>query len=127
MDITIPTQFADHAQITVFGVGGAGGNALEHMISNKLTDVTFVCANTDAQALNRSSAEHKIQLDRSLQKVSVQAPNLKSDKKPQKRACRKLRNICKIPTWSSLLPAWAAEQVPEQPQSLQKWRKKKIS
>lgn len=44
MDITIPTQFADHAQITVFGVGGAGGNALEHMISNKLTDVTFVCA-----------------------------------------------------------------------------------
>lgn len=68
MDITIPTQFADHAQITVFGVGGAGGNALEHMISNKLTDVTFVCANTDAQALNRSSAEHKIQLGPQLTK-----------------------------------------------------------
>lgn len=68
MDVKIPTQFADLAKITVFGVGGGGGNAVEHMINSGLTDVVFVCANTDAQALNRSSAEHKIQLGPQLTK-----------------------------------------------------------
>lgn len=68
MDITIPTEITDLAKITVFGVGGAGGNALQHMINNGLSDVTFVCANTDAQALNRSSAENKIQLGPQLTK-----------------------------------------------------------
>lgn len=68
MDISIPTEITDLAKITVFGVGGAGGNALQHMINNGLSDVTFVCANTDAQALNRSSAENKIQLGPQLTK-----------------------------------------------------------
>lgn len=68
MDVKIPAQFADLAKITVFGVGGGGGNAVEHMINCGLTDVVFVCANTDAQALNRSSAEHKIQLGPQLTK-----------------------------------------------------------
>ncbi len=68
MDITIPNEITDLAKITVFGIGGAGGNALQHMINNGLSDVTFVCANTDAQALNRSSAENKIQLGPQLTK-----------------------------------------------------------
>lgn len=68
MEISIPTEVTDLAKITVFGVGGAGGNALQHMINNGLSDVTFVCANTDAQALNRSSAENKIQLGPQLTK-----------------------------------------------------------
>lgn len=68
MDISIPSQITDLAKITVFGVGGAGGNALQHMINNGLSDVTFVCANTDAQALTRSSAENRIQLGPQLTK-----------------------------------------------------------
>ena len=68
MEISIPTEVTDLAKITVFGVGGAGGNALQHMINNGLSDVTFVCANIDAQALNRSSAENKIQLGPQLTK-----------------------------------------------------------
>jgi len=44
------------------GVGGGGGNAVEHMISQGVQGVEFVCANTDAQALNRSSAHQLIQL-----------------------------------------------------------------
>ncbi len=68
MDVKISGDFAEMAKITVFGVGGGGGNAVEHMINNGLNDVTFVCANTDAQALNRSSAEHKIQLGPQLTK-----------------------------------------------------------
>ena len=49
-------------RITVIGVGGAGGNAINNMIASGLDGVDFVVANTDAQALTQSSAEHRIQL-----------------------------------------------------------------
>ena len=49
-------------RITVIGVGGAGCNAINNMISAGLTGVEFVVANTDAQALAASSAEHRLQL-----------------------------------------------------------------
>ncbi|HSD39273.1 MAG TPA: cell division protein FtsZ [Rhodocyclaceae bacterium] len=48
--------------IKVVGVGGAGGNAVDHMIREGVQGVEFVCANTDAQALKRSLAATKIQL-----------------------------------------------------------------
>ncbi|MEQ1541958.1 MAG: cell division protein FtsZ [Novosphingobium sp.] len=49
-------------RITVIGVGGAGGNAIANMISAGIEGVDFIVANTDAQALNNSIAEHRIQL-----------------------------------------------------------------
>jgi cell division protein FtsZ len=49
-------------RITVFGVGGAGGNAVNNMICSHLEGVEFVVANTDAQALAQSRAERRIQL-----------------------------------------------------------------
>lgn len=49
-------------RITVIGVGGAGCNAINNMIGSGLTGVDFVVANTDAQALAASSAEHRLQL-----------------------------------------------------------------
>jgi len=49
-------------RISVIGVGGAGGNAVNNMIAAGLTGVNFIVANTDAQALAASSAEHRIQL-----------------------------------------------------------------
>lgn len=48
--------------IKVIGVGGAGGNAVDHMIRNGVGGVEFIAANTDAQALSRSLAKHQIQL-----------------------------------------------------------------
>ncbi|MFT0892863.1 cell division protein FtsZ [Pseudochelatococcus sp. G4_1912] len=48
--------------ITVFGVGGAGGNAVNNMIESGLQGVEFVCANTDAQALTSSRCERIIQM-----------------------------------------------------------------
>jgi cell division protein FtsZ len=48
--------------IKVIGVGGAGGNAVDHMIRNGVVGVEFVAANTDAQALSRCLAKHQIQL-----------------------------------------------------------------
>jgi cell division protein FtsZ len=49
-------------RITVIGVGGAGGNAVNNMITTGLQGVDFVVANTDAQALSGSSAEQRLQL-----------------------------------------------------------------
>ncbi|MGE0082180.1 MAG: cell division protein FtsZ [Thiohalomonadaceae bacterium] len=50
------------AIIKVIGVGGGGGNALEHMVASNIEGVDFVCANTDAQALKKSSARTVLQL-----------------------------------------------------------------
>ncbi len=49
-------------RITVFGVGGGGGNAVNNMITAGLQGVDFVVANTDAQALTMTKAERIIQL-----------------------------------------------------------------
>ncbi|HEU4458294.1 MAG TPA: cell division protein FtsZ [Methylibium sp.] len=49
-------------KIKVIGVGGGGGNAVDHMISEGVQGVEFICANTDAQALRRSKAGELIQL-----------------------------------------------------------------
>ncbi|MBU6443476.1 MAG: cell division protein FtsZ [Alphaproteobacteria bacterium] len=49
-------------RITVLGVGGAGGNAVNNMIAAKLEGVDFIVANTDAQALAQSRAERRIQI-----------------------------------------------------------------
>ena len=50
------------AKIKVIGVGGAGGNAINNMIASNLKGVKFICANTDAQALDVSRSEIRIQL-----------------------------------------------------------------
>ena len=55
-------EFNQGTQIKVIGVGGGGSNAVEHMIARNVQGVEFVCANTDAQALTRSSAHRIIQL-----------------------------------------------------------------
>ena len=62
MPIEMIEEFTEGTQIRVIGVGGGGGNAVEHMIEHGVQGVQFICANTDAQALNRSRAPHVIQL-----------------------------------------------------------------
>ena len=56
------SEFNPETQIRVIGVGGGGGNAVEHMITSGVRGVEFICANTDAQALRVSSANRVIQL-----------------------------------------------------------------
>ena len=51
-----------HAVIKVIGVGGGGGNAVEHMVVQDIEGVDFICANTDSQALNNLSAKTLLQL-----------------------------------------------------------------
>ena len=65
MAIEMIESFDMGTQIKVIGVGGGGGNAVEHMIAEGVQGVQFICANTDQQALNRSSAELQLQLGNS--------------------------------------------------------------
>ena len=56
------------AVIKVVGVGGGGGNAVQHMVANDIEGVDFICANTDAQALRNVSSRSIIQLGNGLTK-----------------------------------------------------------
>ncbi|HHJ80097.1 MAG TPA: cell division protein FtsZ [Candidatus Tenderia electrophaga] len=54
--------YTQNAVIKVLGVGGGGGNAVEHMVAGNIDGVDFIAANTDAQALKKSSAKTVLQL-----------------------------------------------------------------
>ena len=65
LNISVPTSTQElRPKITVVGVGGGGGNAVNNMIAANLEGVDFLVANTDGQALASSLAERKIQLGR---------------------------------------------------------------
>ena len=64
INLTVPDE-NNHLlkpKLTVIGVGGAGGNAVNNMIRAELEGVDFVVANTDSQALSQSSTQRRIQL-----------------------------------------------------------------
>ncbi|KIC47032.1 cell division protein FtsZ [Ruegeria sp. ANG-S4] len=62
LNLSMPGHEELKPRITVFGVGGAGGNAVDNMIAKQLDGVEFVVANTDAQALQQSSSSARVQL-----------------------------------------------------------------
>ena len=61
-------ETGSNARIKVVGIGGGGGNAVENMICSAMSGVTFITANTDIQALQKSQAEYRIQLGEKLTK-----------------------------------------------------------
>ena len=62
INLKVPNLKELKPRITVIGIGGAGGNAVNNMIQSGLQGVDFVVANTDAQALTASNAERRIQM-----------------------------------------------------------------
>ena len=63
INLSLPQKESEiKPRITVVGVGGAGGNAVNNMISAALEGVEFIVANTDAQALGQSLADRRVQL-----------------------------------------------------------------
>jgi cell division protein FtsZ len=66
INLTVPNLSDLKPRITVFGVGGAGGNAVSNMIESRLEGVEFVVANTDAQALMQNAAQRRIQMGTAL-------------------------------------------------------------
>lgn len=61
-------EIQSFARIKVIGVGGSGGNAVNHMIKSKVKGVEFIVMNTDTQDLHKSLADHKIHLGKNLTK-----------------------------------------------------------
>lgn len=61
-------SFNQNAVIKVIGVGGGGGNAVQHMVAADVDGVDFICANTDAQALKNSAARTALQLGQEITK-----------------------------------------------------------
>ncbi len=59
---------SQNAVIKVIGIGGGGGNAINHMIAHQIDGVDFICANTDAQALNNSQVRTVLQIGSSITK-----------------------------------------------------------
>ncbi len=67
LNITIPENINDtKPKISVIGIGGAGGNAVNTMISEKIENIDFIVANTDGQALSRSLTSKQIQLGKTI-------------------------------------------------------------
>jgi cell division protein FtsZ len=66
MTFELDKEFGRGAIMKVVGIGGAGGNAIDRMISASLSGVEFVATNTDAQALERSLAQQKVQIGSSI-------------------------------------------------------------
>jgi cell division GTPase FtsZ len=102
-------EFNLGTQIKVIGVGGGGGNAVQHMIERQVQGVEFICANTDAQSLSRSPAHKTIQLG---------VTGLGAGSKPEKGATPPNRQSTTsgppstAPTCCSSPPAWAGAPAP---------------
>ena len=92
INLNVPEQ-SDTQQLkpklTVIGVGGAGGNAVNNMINSELEGVDFIVANTDAQVLVQSKTERRIQLGLASPKVSAPGRGPKSAAPRRKRRSRK--------------------------------------
>lgn len=101
-----PMELTNDAVIKVIGVGGGGGNAVEHMVRERIEGVEFFAVNTDAQALRKQ------RLDRRFKSVAV-SPKDWAQALIQKLAAMRLMRIAmhcvrrwKVQTWSLLLRVW---------------------
>ena len=102
-------------RITVIGVGGAGGNAINNMIASGLDGVEYIVANTDAQALAMSSAERRIQLGVNLTEGLGAGSKPEIGEAAAEEALDEIRTPWPARTWCSSPPAWAAARAPERP------------
>ncbi|KKW18623.1 MAG: Cell division protein FtsZ [Candidatus Adlerbacteria bacterium GW2011_GWC1_50_9] len=62
----VKPEFESFARIRVIGVGGSGGNAVNHMVSSHVSGVDFITINTDGQDLHKSKAKRKIHIGKNL-------------------------------------------------------------
>ena len=119
INLTIPDIQELKPRITVFGVGGAGGNAVNNMIASGLNGVDFVCANTDAQALALSQVRSGSSSSASrLPKVSAPGRIRKSAGRPPKKASTRSTTTCPARIWCSSPRAWAAAPAPARRRSI---------
>jgi cell division protein FtsZ len=89
LNLSMPNApFELKPKITVVGVGGAGGNAVNNMIKQNLEGVDFIVANTDAQALAQSLCQRRIQLGTNRLQACADRPPMSRRALPRKRWMR---------------------------------------
>ncbi len=88
------------ANIKVIGVGGGGNNAVNRMIEHGVQGVDFIAVNTDAQALNLSKAETKMQIGEKLTRGLGAGANPEVGKKSLKRAKNRFKKHFAAQIWS---------------------------
>src|SRR5690606_28909730 len=96
------------AVIKVVGVGGCGGNAVDHMINNGVQGVEFITMNTDAQALKRCLAKTTLQLGTTVTKGLGAGANPEVGRMAAEEDRDRIRDLIEARTCSSSPPAWAA-------------------
>ena len=105
MSIHLNVPPKDKPRIVVFGIGGAGGNAVNNMVSAGLEGVDFVVANTDAQALAASQADRRIQMGSKLTEGLGAGSNPKSAVRPP-RSMAEIVDMLQGRIWPLLQLAW---------------------
>ncbi len=85
----------DTAVLKVIGVGGAGNNAVNNMISNQLTSVEFIAVNTDKQALKHSMATYKVQIGEKITKGLGAGANPEVGKKAAEESREEVAQLLK--------------------------------
>lgn len=114
---------SQNAIIKVIGVGGCGGNAIDHMINKNLTGVEFICANTDMQALKKSRASHILQIGQAMTKGLGAGAKPEIGKQAAIEEKKKLLIPLRALTCCLLQQAWEAELVQVRHLSLQRLQK----
>ena len=95
------TDVEQLAVIKVIGVGGGGNNAVNRMIEHGVQGVDFIAVNTDAQALNLSKAEYKLQIGGKLTRGLGAGANPEVGKKLLKKAVNNWKKYYVVPIWYS--------------------------
>src|SRR5450830_1173523 len=110
--------------IKVIGVGGGGGNAVNHMVKSNIEGVEFICANTDAQALKSIGARTILQLGTAVTKGLGAGANPEVGRQAALEDRERIAELRQATTLCSSPLAWAAVPVPVQRRSLPKWPRK---
>ena len=96
----------EQAKITVLGIGGGGGNSINHMIKSGIKGVNFICANTDAQDLSKIHSAKKIVLGRELTKGLGAGNDPEKGREATLQSIEEIKDILKIQKCYFLLQEW---------------------
>lgn len=110
------------AVIKVVGVGGCGGNAVDHMIDQGVDGVEFICMNTDAQALKRNRADQILQLGTSVTKGLGAGANPEVGKQAAIEDRERIVEMIEGADMRSSPRVWAVAPALAPPPSWPRWR-----
>lgn len=122
-----PMELTNDAVIKVIGVGGGGGNAVEHMVRERIEGVEFFAVNTDAQALRKTAVGQTIQIGSGITKGLGAGANPKSVVTRRTKTVKRCVRRLKAQTWYLSRQAWAAVPEPARRQWLLKWQRFRYS